>query len=171
MGVKVVESIEDLLAQVKAEYHKPEQGQQQEQSKQTEKQPLFQEGEFQSLPTVYSTYQSQPSQQTVLTSADESLLAEVKAEFEDREQAEELKRQQQQREEQQRKEQQQREEQLRVQQKEKRKREALTQEAQVWLKKLNPHSEEGLWFEEFSYSYSSKLEAAIDYLQALRETP
>lgn len=170
MGVKVVESIEDLLAQVKAEYQKSEQGQPQEQSKQPEKQPLFQE-EFPSLPTVYSTYQSQPSQPTVLTPADESLLAQVKAEFEDRDQAEEIKKQQQQREEQQRKEQQQREEQLRVQQKEKRKREALTQEAQEWLKKLNPRTEEGLWFEEFSYSYSSKLEAAIDYLQALRETP
>lgn len=170
MGVKAVESIEDLLAQVKAEYQKQKPDQQPEQSKQSEQQPLFQEEELQAPPTPYSTYSSQSSQHTVLTSADESLLAEVKAEFEDRDQAEQQKKKQQQREEQQKKEQQQREEQLRLQQREKRKREALTQEAQEWLKNLNPRSEEGLWFEEFSYSYSSKLEAAIDYLQALRET-
>jgi FMN phosphatase YigB (HAD superfamily) len=98
------------------------------------------------------------------------LLAELKAEFKEQEQAEELKRQQQQREEQLRKEQQLREEQLRAEQRRQRRREALTQEATEWLKNLNPRSEEGRWFEEFSYSYPSKLEAAIDYLEALRET-
>jgi ABC-type branched-subunit amino acid transport system ATPase component len=50
-----------------------------------------------------------------------------------------------------------------------RKREALVKQAQEWLKKLDIKSEEGLWFEEFSYSYENKLEAAIDYLAALRE--
>lgn len=159
-----MESIDDLLAQVKAEY----------QEKETEvppkQQPLFQEEEFQSLPQMSSTYQSQPSPSNLVTSAEESLLAEVRAEVEERERAEKLEKQQQLKAEQQRKEQQQREEQLRIQQREKRRREALVQEAKEWLKNLNPRSEEGLWFEEFSYSYPSKLEAAIDYLQALRET-
>jgi hypothetical protein len=53
--------------------------------------------------------------------------------------------------------------------KKQRKRNALTQKAQEWLKNLDPTSDEGLWFEEFSYAYESKLEAAIDYLEALGE--
>ncbi len=159
-----MESIDDLLAQVKAEY------QQQEQAKQPEKQPLIEEKEFQSPPPVSPTYRLQSQVHNCLSSAEENLLAQVKAEFEEHDQAKELNRQQQLREEQLRKEQQLREEKLRQQQRQKRKREALTQEATEWLKQLEPRSEEGLWFEEFSYSYPSKLEAAIDYLQALRET-
>lgn len=50
------------------------------------------------------------------------------------------------------------------------KRKALTRKAEEWLKNLDPNSDEGLWFEEFSYAYESKLEAAIDYLEALGET-
>jgi myo-inositol-1-phosphate synthase len=159
-----MESIDDLLAQVKAEYQEKELG------LQPKKQPLFQEEDLNSAPPVSSTYQSQPLQQNVLSSAEESLLAEVKSEFEAQDIAEELRQREQLKEEQRRKEQQLREEQLKAQQREKRKREALTREATEWLKNLNPHSEEGLWFEEFSYAYPSKLEAAIDYLQALRET-
>lgn len=60
--------------------------------------------------------------------------------------------------------------QIQQQQKEQRRRQALRQQAQKWLEQLDPHSPEGLWFEEFSYSYESKLEAAIDYLAALKET-
>jgi hypothetical protein len=55
-------------------------------------------------------------------------------------------------------------------QREQRRKAALQQHAQQWLKNLNPNSEEGRWFEEFSYSYDSKLAAAIDYLEAMRET-
>lgn len=53
---------------------------------------------------------------------------------------------------------------------ERRRKEALRDKAQQWLKNLNPQSEEGRWFEEFSYSYEDKLQAAIDYLEAMRET-
>ncbi len=53
---------------------------------------------------------------------------------------------------------------------ERRRKEALREQAQQWLKNLHLNSEEGRWFEEFSYSYESKLEAAIDYLEAMRET-
>jgi len=148
-----MESIDDLLAQVKAEY------QEQEQAKQPKQKPLFQEEEFKSPPPVSSTYQPQPSQQNWVSAAEDNLLAQVKAEFEEQQRAEELKKQQQLR-----------EEQLLKEQRRKREREALTQEATEWLKNLNLRSEEGLWFEEFAYSYPSKLEAAIDYLQALRET-
>ena len=45
----------------------------------------------------------------------------------------------------------------------------LTRQAEIWLKKLDPNSEEGFWFEQFALSYSSKLEAAIDYLKALQD--
>jgi len=51
-----------------------------------------------------------------------------------------------------------------------RRQEALREDAKKWLEKLNPNSEEGKWFREFSYSYENKLQAAIDYLEALRET-
>lgn len=53
--------------------------------------------------------------------------------------------------------------------KEERKRKALTDRAKEWLKNLNPKSPEGIWFEEFSYGYDTKLEAAIDYMEALKE--
>ena len=43
----------------------------------------------------------------------------------------------------------------------------LTRKAEIWLKKLDPNSEEGFWFEQFALSYPTKLEAAIDYLKAL----
>lgn len=52
---------------------------------------------------------------------------------------------------------------------EKRRKEALTQKAKQWLKNLDPKSEEGIWFEDFSYNYEDKLQAAIDYLEALKE--
>lgn len=159
-----MESIDDLLAQVKAEYQEKELG------IKPQKEALLQEEDFQSPPPVSSTYYSQPVQSNVLSLAEENLLADVRAEFEEKQKAEELKKQQQLREEQLRQEQKIREEQIKEEQKRKNKREALTQEATEWLKKLNRHSEEGLWFEEFSYSYPSKLDAAIDYLTALRET-
>jgi multidrug efflux pump subunit AcrA (membrane-fusion protein) len=161
-----MESIDDLLAQVKAEY------QEQNPGVKPKKKPLVPETEIQSPPPMFPTYQS-PSPcvpKTTVSLAEDSLLAEVRAEFEEQERTEELKRQQQLREEQLRQEQQLREEQLRAEQRRRRRREALAREATEWLKKLNPRSEEGLWFEEFSYSYPSKLEAAIDYLEALRET-
>ena len=53
------------------------------------------------------------------------------------------------------------------QQEKQRRQEALKRKAQQWLKNLDPHTDEGLWFEEFSYSYDSKLAAAIDYLAAM----
>ena len=53
---------------------------------------------------------------------------------------------------------------------EQRRKAALKEKAQKWLQNLNPRTEEGRWFEEFSYSYESKLKAAIDYLEAMEET-
>ena len=53
---------------------------------------------------------------------------------------------------------------------ERRRKEAMREKAKQWLKNLNLSSEEGKWFEEFSYSYEDKLQAAIDYLEAMRES-
>jgi hypothetical protein len=61
-------------------------------------------------------------------------------------------------------------EQAKQAQKEQRRKAALQQEAKEWLQKLNPKSDEGRWFEEFACSYESKLAAAIDYLQAMRDS-
>jgi phage-related minor tail protein len=154
-----MESMDDLLAQVKAEYLKPKLTKPQEQSL------IERELNSVELPTVQPKYINQPGKSL----AEDSMLAEIKAEFAEKQRAEETKKQQQKQEEQKQKEQQLKEEQNRLQQREKQKKEALTKEATEWLKKLNFRSEEGLWFEEFAYSYPSKLEAAIDYLEALRE--
>ncbi len=56
------------------------------------------------------------------------------------------------------------------QQKELRRQAALEKKARQWLNNLNLNSDEGLWFEEFSYAYETKLAAAIDYLQAMKES-
>ena len=42
-------------------------------------------------------------------------------------------------------------------------------QAQVWLKKLDKNSDEGYWFDQFAFRYSSRIDAAIDYLQAVKE--
>jgi hypothetical protein len=48
-----------------------------------------------------------------------------------------------------------------------RRRKALVKQAEQWLNKLDPYSDEGFWFQQFAESYESKLEAAIDYLDVL----
>ncbi|MBC6434597.1 hypothetical protein FM036_30330 [Nostoc sp. HG1] len=42
-------------------------------------------------------------------------------------------------------------------------------QAQVWLKKLDKNSDERYWFDQFAFRYSSRIDAAIDYLQAVNE--
>lgn len=156
-----MESMDDLLAQIKAEY-------QEQQVQKPKKAPLFEEEPNSKKSLSY------PSQQIFgqhhKPAMEDSLLVQIKAEFEEQQKAETIKKQGQLRAEQIKQEQQLREEQIRVQQREKRKRELLTQEATEWLKTLNNCSDEGRWFAEFACSYSSRLEAAIEYLQALKET-
>ena len=45
----------------------------------------------------------------------------------------------------------------------------LRSHAQRWLETLDPTSTEGRWFEELGCNYDSRLDAAIAYLEALRE--
>jgi len=126
-----MDSIDKLLAELQAENTKPAKPQQQ--------------------PPPPKTFIQPPSKSTSLI---DNLLAEVKADFVEKETAEELRRQQ--------KLEQERikQEKLKAQQ-----LEGLKNQAKDWLKKLDPLSTEGLWFERFAESYSSKLEAAIEYLQ------
>jgi hypothetical protein len=48
-------------------------------------------------------------------------------------------------------------------------RSELREPARKWLSQLKPKSDEGVWFEEFACNYESRLEAAIEYLEALQE--
>jgi hypothetical protein len=95
----------------------------------------------------------------------DDLLTQVKTEQHEKAQAELLRQQEFEREQKrQEKLKQQRLEQVKAQ-----RRQELRQAAEQWLKKLKPKSEEGRWFEEFACNYDSRLEAAIDYLEALED--
>lgn len=59
--------------------------------------------------------------------------------------------------------------QQRLEQLNQQRRAELAEQAAQWLKSLRPKSSEGRWFEEFACHYSSRLEAAIDYLEALQD--
>ncbi len=89
-------------------------------------------------------------------SAIDKLLDDVKSDFEKKDLAEELQRQQELE-----------AERIRQEQLKAKRQEGLKQEAKNWLEKLDPFSPEGLWFERFAEGYPSKLEAAIEYLQSL----
>src|SRR6476469_7817680 len=90
----------------------------------------------------------------------ESLLAEVKGQYETQDAAvQEVQRQQL------------AAEQQRQAQLQQARRAAVSRTAESWLKNLDPFSTEGLWFNQFAEKYTSKLEAAIDYLSALESEP
>lgn len=131
--------LDNLLADVKTEFEHP-QNQLREQSQ-------------------LESFSRYPKQSQSSPKVEDNWVKELKAEYQEKQQVEE-----------QRKQEDLAEAQRLQEQRRQRRRQALTHQAQEWLKKLNPKSEEGIWFEEFSYSYNSKLEAAIDYLEALRES-
>jgi hypothetical protein len=135
--------IEDLLAQMKAEYQKGD--------------------KENPLPSPSPRQEKEPSSpefkiNNSRDSSTEAILKALSLENQEREQQEVIHRQQEALE-------RQKTEALKQQ----RKREALTKKAKQWLDKLDAKSEEGRWFEEFSYAYDSPLEAAITYLEALGE--
>lgn len=132
-----MDPIDKLLAQIKAEY---EVG-----------------GTAQPTSPPPSRIDSAQSQQfDSISDPVDDLLAKVKVEYEAQDQAEQI-----------RQAEQQRQEQLRQAQLQAQQRAALTAKAQDWLKHLDVLSTEGIWFEQFSARYNSRLEAAIEYLQAL----
>lgn len=92
------------------------------------------------------------------------LLDDLKTQYEERDRTEELKRQEQFRAEELKRQAQLQEEQRRQAELKRQKQKAALQQAEEWLKRLDPRSGEAAWFEEFAAKYDSKLEAAIDYL-------
>ncbi|MBF2064832.1 MAG: hypothetical protein IGS39_10485 [Calothrix sp. C42_A2020_038] len=83
----------------------------------------------------------------------DKLLADVKADFEEKDLALSLQRKQELE-----------AERVRQEELELKKLEVIKQKAKTWLEQLEPLSPEGLWFESFAQGYSSKLDAAIEYL-------
>lgn len=94
-----------------------------------------------------------PPQSSKPEASADPLLSQLKTQYTDHDQAIALQKQAQLEAEQR--------QQQRVQQQ---RRAALTKRAQTWLKQLDPHGGEGVWFEEFAANYPSRLDAAIDYL-------
>ncbi|NJM69930.1 MAG: DUF342 domain-containing protein [Scytonema sp. RU_4_4] len=128
-----MDSLDKLLAELKAEYE--EQKPQQHQLKANSIKPVN---------------KLQPKSESLI----DNLLAKVKADFEQKDLAEKLQRQQELE-----------QERMKQEQLKAKKLEELTKQAQNWLVKLDPFSLEGLWFEKFAEGYPSKLKAAIEYLQ------
>jgi len=126
-----MDSIDKLLAELQAEYDEPA----------TPQQP----------PPQRKTFIQAPPKSTSLI---DNLLAEVKADFVEKDTAQELRIQQELE-----------QERIKQQQLKAQQLEVLQKKAKDWLGKLDPLSSEGLWFEKFAEGYSSKLQAAIEYLQ------
>jgi hypothetical protein len=125
-----MDSIDKLLAELQAEYTEPK-----------PQQPI-------TPAKTFST--SLPKSNSLI----DSLLSEVKADFVEKDHAEQLK-----------KNQEIEQEKIRQAQIKAQQLESLKKQANEWLSKLDPFSSEGLWFERFAEAYPSKLEAAVDYLQ------
>lgn len=108
---------------------------------------------------------SQPLPSPLPSPLPPDILHQVKAQYEEHDR--QLSQQQQA--EQAAKQQQELDRQHRQQQLREQRRAEIAKTAQQWLKQLKPNSEEGRWFDEFACNYESRLEAAIDYLEALQE--
>ena len=172
-----MESIDKLLAQIKAEYQESDKSEQPKKQQPLPKKAksggLFRDGVPPSPPQLFKTEASldsllgeveaesmdkqqlsQKNQPSKNSASLDSLLNDIKADYEAQEGAEQQLRLEQ------LKAQEQRQQQRHQQELEK-----LRQRAIAWLKQLDPLSSEGLWFENFAQKYDSKLEAAIAYLQ------
>ncbi|PAX52730.1 salt stress protein, Slr1339 family [Brunnivagina elsteri] len=105
-------------------------------------------------PNSFSTSNSSKTPQS--NSGVDKLLDDVKADFQQKDLAKELQRQEEIEAENKR------QEEIKLKQKQ-----TLEKQAKTWLEQLEPLSQEGLWFEKFAEGYPSNLEAAIEYLQGL----
>lgn len=136
-----MDAIDRLLAQVKQEYEEPPPA---DAANVVPKVPVETSRVYPpSIPTTH--FEVEPIQ--VASSAEEPLILELRAEYEQQQHEAKLQQQQQ------------LEQQL----------QAKIEKAKAWLKSLDPISQEGLWFEQLAEKYSSKLEAAIDYLGTMPE--
>lgn len=162
-----MDSIDKLLAQIKAEYQESDL-QEQPQKHQIPDRPIDRSPpqKESDLDSLLNELEAEPGQikpqQIPKAQKNEaslnSFLSDIKADYEAQVYAEEERRQEQLK-----------AEELKKQQLKQQELEGLKRQAIAWLKKLEPLSTEGLWFEKFAENYSSKLEAAIVYLQDLQE--
>ncbi len=146
-----MDSIDKLLSELKAEYQQPcnSQAERIEEVEKAKKANIVKKINFDSSPSSSEFFASSPSKGDTI----DNLLAEVKQDFEQNKLLEE-----------QQKQEQIEKERIREQELKAKQLEALKNQAQEWLEKLEPLSPEGLWFESFAQNYSSKLDAAIEYL-------
>ncbi len=166
-----MESIDRLLAELKAEY-------QESQKKSAE---LKSQSVVQPEPLWQAT--AVPSSQAILTS-DKNLdfggfdsdLAQIKAEYEKQNQTQEVAKQERllaedeaQNKAQEIVKQEQHQVETVVQQVQVKTHREKVRQAQVWLKNLSKDSDERFWFDQFAFKYSSRIDAAIDYLQVVNE--
>lgn len=100
--------------------------------------------------------------------AADSLIAKLKSEHEAQSRAEQLRQEQEQQEAERQRQEQEQEKQRRLEALKAQRRAELADYAKEWLQQLNPRSQEGLWFDEFACNYESRLEAAVEYLEALQ---
>jgi hypothetical protein len=143
-----MDSLDRLLAQLKAE------------NRESAEPELKKDSCLDNLLSDFQAESEQIEQQTSSRSVSslDNLLVEVKEQYKEQDRSEEL-----------RKQQELQQEKIRQQKLKAQQLEELKTQAKVWLEKLEPLSSEGLWFEKFAEKYPSKLEAAIDYLQELKE--
>lgn len=101
-------------------------------------------------------------------SPEDSLLSQLKFQYDSQDKAQALRQAQEQHQAEQQRQHQEQEKQRRLAALRTQRRAQLAEQARTWLKQLNPKSDEGLWFDEFACGYDSRMEAAIDYLEALQ---
>jgi hypothetical protein len=167
-----MESIDRLLAELKAEYQESQKKSAELKSQSVvQPEPLWQ-------PTIVPSSQAIVASGKNLNLGDfDSDLAQIKAEYEKQDQAPEVAKQELVKAEDEaqnpaqkivKQEQHQVETVVQQQVPVKSHREKVRQ-AQVWLKKLSKDSDERFWFDQFAFKYGSRIDAAIDYLQVVNE--
>ncbi|NJS08868.1 MAG: hypothetical protein HC789_00080 [Microcoleus sp. CSU_2_2] len=166
-----MESLDRLLAELKAEYQESK-----KKSAELKSQPTTPTELPSQEASVPSTQPIQTADQTLDSGSVDSDLAQVKAEYEARDKAQKVATPEQLKAEYEKpnkalelvKQEQPSEKLVQKQSHVQTHREKVRQ-AQVWLKNLDKNSDERFWFDQFAFKYSSRIDAAIDYLQAVNE--
>jgi 23S rRNA-/tRNA-specific pseudouridylate synthase len=187
-----MESLDRLLAELKAEYQESK-----KKSAELKSQPTMPAEPPSPAVSVPSTQPIQTVNQTLNYANVDNDLAKIKAEYAAQDKAQELAKQEQLKAEYEKLNKTQesaKQEQLKVEYKEPNKAQEIVvkqeqqivekvvekpshlqthrekvRQAQVWLKNLDKNSDERFWFDQFAFKYSSRIDAAIDYLQAVNE--
>ncbi|MEK0178228.1 MAG: hypothetical protein EAZ78_01620 [Oscillatoriales cyanobacterium] len=159
-----MESIDRLLAELRAEY----------QESQKKSADLKRQRMVQPEPSLQAT--TAPSSQVIETSGKnldfdnlDSDLAQIKAEYQGQEPAQKVAKQERVLAEDEAQNKDQKTLKQEPQQVEVKTHREKVRQAQVWLKNLSKDSDERFWFDQFAFKYSSRIDAAIDYLQVVNE--